>query len=1532
MNRLIPVVTIFLLFCLCTNLSLASSHSVNTDNLAKDGISPKNSEPIKVFRNFKSLEKYDTPVIKNKKQKPKLKEEGFQFNSVDSLLNKKWLDMATNTFNAIEQANNYIDVLTKDGLGVLPVAIRPIEVSNVKYTMGIAKAVFKPAYTELIVFLKVDTPRGTLILGADNIKLSHEGGIIGDAKLNLISQFRMNINDGKLIVTLKGSFETPATYATIDCSGFKELTIDADVKFSDELLFPVNKAGKKKLGYVEGSFKTVASDWNDIIVNVSLPEFGVKGLEGTTFKLNTAVLDFSDLRNDEAVPQEYINTYYANAPDLWRGVYVESLEVILPKAFKKRNNDKRVSFSGTKMIIDDAGVTGTFEANNILSIDEGSASKWQFSLDYFKVGLQRNAIIEGEFNGEMILPVSKVGRLKYNAFIRPDEYTFQVSKTEGLDFDVWNANVYLTPDSFIEMTIRDDEFRPKATLHGAVSIASGLKENNDDSVADKDKTVNFKGIVFEKMVIQTEAPKFSVEYFGYQGKQKLANFPVSLNEVGLRLKGGNVAELVFDISINLTSEGDGGNGGGSKLSIKAKLEEDNGRERWKYDGIDLERLFIKMEVAGLELKGAIFIFEDDPKYEKGFAGAVGAKYPVGNGFEVEAKVLFGRTDTFRYWYTDAQVTLPTPIPIFSVFGINSFGGGFYNRMKMAGIDRSANGAYENIGTSISGVIYEPSETNGFGMKASLGLILISGESLFNATVEFGIAFRRSGGIQEIYFKGEGNILSSIPSDYYERLTEKLGKLSEGYETMLASYKPEGRIAANVFIKHDFENGIFHATSELYINLGFLKGVGPNGRAGWLDFYSGPDDWHMLIGTPDDPIGTKLDIGILKEETRAYFMTGTDLPGSPPPPPMVAKLLGVDAAKLDYMRDLNKLDSGRGMALGMHWAMTTGDLKFLIFYARFDAGFGFDIMLKDYGDAHCKGSSKSIGMDGWYANGQAYAYLQGKVGIKVKIFGKRKKFTIFSGSGAILMQARLPNPTWVKGYFRGRYKILGGAIKGSFRFKVTVGKKCEVVGESVLEGIVVIGDIVPKEGESEIDVFAAPQVVFNLPINKAFELPDDKGDHKYKIMFDKFELSKDGKVLDGELEWVEGNESVLFYSHDLLPANSELKVTVQIHFEEYVKGKWEVIKDNGQTAVELKEVTFTTGEAPKDIPLSNVTYMYPVLGQKNFYPKEYKYGYVQLNRGQPYLFEGLDGWSKSMILKSSTGTQIVKTFTYSQAKKQLVFEMPKQTEFDQEYELGIMLLPPGNNGQSSLTESYVKKSLGDDSEQGNDVEIRSKSIDKLSVKEEERELLTYNFSTSVYKTFKDKIKDMKKLQDLYKDLSVFELILIHDVEIQEPFDIVELVGTRYSGNLPLISPKALIDEDYFKKDIYPLLYESYPLLGTIVVNREVNNLGVPPIRGVEPMTSYVSYLENEADSFISNYNPYSYNLTHYYYQDYLDLRTGLILMDDPVLLRRHENLVFETFPLMRYGDYKTSLQYVLPGQVQKSKAQTIKFFNPKHKID
>ncbi len=1517
-----------IVFCICILFNFVVQAN-EMDTTEPEGNTVSVAElPPKNFRNFESLEKFNT--IENNKTDTTEQSEGFELNNAKD---EQLLNDAQEVFDKIESTNNFIDYLSQEELSELPVGITPYKNNNVSYTVGIAKVKFKPKYAILTVFLKMTTPKGDLFFGSDDIKLSSAGGLLGDTRLNLISNFKINFNNGKAVLTLKGGLATQSTYALIDCAGFKDLFLNANIKFLGDQVFPVDQNGKKiNNRYLESDFNISISDWNDLLAEVSLPPFGIKGLKNTSFHMEKAVIDLSDLRNHENQPQEYLSKYYGANPLLWRGVYIQTLNVSLPKAFANKSNNQRTTFAATDMIIDEQGITGNFISENLLSINDGSASGWQFSIDRFAFQIEANAILRGEFDGEISLPVSTVDKLQYKALIQEDVYNFRITSLEDLTFDTFRSKVTLTRDSFIEMEFISDALRPKASLNGSFDLISGLSKKEDSKTKN---TVNFKGLYFEKLVLQTESPKISVGNFGIKKEKNqdlsLAFFPVNLNDVALNTPTENNLELAIDFSINLSSETDGGNGGSAKLILKAKQDNDRGIDRWKYDGIDLERIGINMQVPGLKLKGDITIFEDDATYGTGFAGGVSAQFTTGINLGVETKVLFGKTEDFRYWFADGSVTLPTGIPIFPGFAANSFGGGFYNRMRMSGVNRNpSEDTTSFIGTSTSGVVYEPYNQNGFGMKASMGIITQNSEELFHANVEFGISFLRSGGLQEIYFKGEGELITALPNDFYDKVSAKLEKIADNKES-ITPFQPEGSMSANVFISYDFVNDVFHGTSELYINFGILEGIGANGRAGWLDFYVSPDKWHLLVGTPSDPVGVKLDIGILKLETRSYFMTGVDIPGSPPPPSYIASALGVDASKLDYTRDLNLLESGKGLAFGTRYDVSTGDLRFLIFYARFDAGIGFDVMVKDYGDAHCKGSTEQIGLNGWYANGQAYGYLAGKVGLRIKILGRKKNVSIFSGSAAVLMQARLPNPFWMRGYFGGTYRVLGGLVKGSFRFKVELGDKCEIVGD-VLDGIVVIGDMTPKTGATDVDVFAAPQVSFNLQINKQIQIPDDTGDHTYRIMLDTFEITQNGTPIKGEVEWNRSNSLATFYSHEILPPKTELKSFVQLHFEELINGKWQVIKDNGNPAVETKEITFVTGVAPKTIPKHNIAYMYPVAEQQYFFTKEYNTGYINLKRGQQYLFDAVPNFEKTVTITDASGQSKAQQFTYNTANKQLVFDLSTGLSTQTQYQVDITLIPSENsNIEDSLSESYTASDLGQgDEEHQNLVEVRNNTLSDVAIKGEERKLLDFKFKTSSFTKFSKKMKALKKTKALYDHVPYpYGIALSTKIEPSEPFDLIELVGSPLSGGKPLIQPEALLKDNYYKNKIYPLLYEDYPMHNTFQVTRDTDVVGIPPKEGVKPRSSYLTYLENEVSQH--QYNtviPFRHDLSLYYYQDYVDLRTqllqsGMEWQNNP----KHVDFVTNSFPVMRKGYYDTKLQYRLPGQQITGSSYFKKYENP-----
>src|SRR5690606_30782920 len=245
-------------------------------------------------------------------------------------------------------------------------------------------------------------------------------------------------------------------------------------------------------------------------------------------------------------------------------------------------------------------------------------------------------------------------------------------------------------------------------------------------------------------------------------------------------------------------------------------------------------------------------------------------------------------------------------------------------------------------------------------------------------------FFKGGGVRYIAFGGNGYLVTpgldlnldklkattSKMASVAKELNDKVGSIGGGlvspdgqndnsmaeiFGGIGAQAGKKGQISAHVHISYDFENRVLHGNFEMYINVagGIIKGVGEGGRAGWAVLHFAPQEWYIYVGTPDDRVGISVGIGPIRASATSYFMVGTKILGSPPPPDNVRRILKGD---YDYMSDLNALGTGAGFGFGAAFEVSTGDLTFLMFYARLDAGAGFDIMLKDYGDVRCKGSS------------------------------------------------------------------------------------------------------------------------------------------------------------------------------------------------------------------------------------------------------------------------------------------------------------------------------------------------------------------------------------------------------------------------------------------------------------------------------------------------------------------------------------------------------------------------------------------------
>lgn len=1447
----------------------------------------------------------------------------------------------------LEASNNFTDNLNHVDMNVLPAGIKKT-INNMEITLAVNHMECFLEYTQFSAFLRIKIPEENKILmfGAKDIKVSHDGDIIGDAKLILLSDIEIPISGDNVILRLKGNYNQSTrqsddlTYATIDCQGLKQLGIAAEVELSSNLCSYVESDGKvnpKKK--VTGSFQTQIDSWADLIASVSFPSFELKGLNGFVWTLQDAVVDFSDLRNSQAMqfPSGYSQYLVTGNEVLWKGVYVKNLAVTLPAQFAKGQNG-RTTFYAQNMLIDDNGVSGTFGATNILSYEDGNASGWAFSVENFSMRLMANNLEEAKFNGMLGLPISEKSRLKYEGYLSSDNsYYLKVQPVDALSFDVFQAKAEIAPNSYVKFNVVDGKFKPEAMLHGRMSVE--IVETDTSSTGKK--LTSIEGIEFRNLHLMSEAPYLTVDYLGYKGNAKLANFPISIRELAFQTSGTQAA-LIVGVDADL---GDKIFKGSTKLKIVGEIESGQ-LQRWKFSRIDVEDIHLKATIAEIiNLDGTLKILNDDPIYGEGFGGSIKVQFteksPLKN-VSGEMRALFGHKG-FHYWFVDGIANISGKgIPIGPALNLTGFGGGIVYKMKPQG---TAVGSAEQKALTPTSMIYVPDSTYALGIKAATAFN-IGSEGIGNGEACFELAFNKSGGLNYAGFYGFAEFVANVPGvadlqknigekyqkivDLEKKATGNLSKKAISELEQKKQYDPnaaasmytdndklgKGNFTASLGLQYNFQESSFHATFELYVNAagGLLTGAGQNNRAGWAVLHIDPKDWYLHLGTPTDRIGLKFGIGkILNIQTGSYLMVGTQIPAAPGVPLQVASILQEDLQNLDYMKDLNQIQAGKGFAFGSSLSINTGDLTFLILYAHYMAGAGFDVMMKDYGDAQCKGKSGAIGLDGWYANGQAYAYLQGELGVKVNLWFMKAKVPIMTTDFAALLQAKLPNPSSFKAYIAIKAKALG-LVSVNCRFKMLIGEDCDLVipGGSPLD-MAMINDLSPTDKSRDINVFTAPQATFNMAIGKPFNMQDDQGEHTFRLKLKDFVLKNGDKTINGDIKWSQDADIASFYSHEVLPSQNDITATVSVSFEEKKNDRWAAVYTAGKEAIESKTITFKTSDAPDDIPIQNIVYAYPVVEQKYYLDGESRNGYIQLQFGQNYLFPA--EYENLVKIKDKSGSESTVSFTYNESKKRIEFTMP-ETQKKSAYNVSLLLTNKGVTIPNTSTKQTTRLESND-----------SISIDSKFATAETRtdlgiELLSYDFSTSRYATFNEKMNSIQKSTPVVNKLSSDVLMFEYETIDMEPFDVADLTGTAQSENIPLINVSATLEDSYYKNQIYSLLYQDYPVDGNIrIKNRDANILGVPPTKALPIMSSYLSRIESGlTDELVIKRFPYYYNLPQAYKGDFLDLQNQVINS----YLKNTSNSSFRKFlnagfPFILPGNYGIRLQYVMPGNVKGTSA-------------
>ncbi|MDN4163871.1 hypothetical protein QWY31_00080 [Cytophagales bacterium LB-30] len=1443
---------------------------------------------------------------------------------VDSI--RYFINRANSLFHKVKDDNRFTDIINAQVARDLPIGIRK-EIGGIEYIIIIDKIYFERdgAYIDAFMSLEVPNSVNRLTFMGKRIKFSQTAGIEGVATVYLLDDYVVKFNNQSLIRFKKADMAS-GTVAKWDCFGFKELTIDAEIEFSRDWIRPVDGQGEElSTGRVIASFASTITDWNNLIAEVNIPDFKLSSLQSASFRVERAVFDFSDLQNASTMsfPASYPSDYHAGGANakLWRGVFLERLSVRLASQFDAKEGGEPTIIQASNVLLDNTGFSGLIQAREVLSIDKGDASGWAFSVDSLSIHLVSNQLVEANFKGAIEVPIAKEQKnFSYSAIIDPENhYYFTIATDESIETNLWAAELTLYESSTLEIGVIDKKFKPRATLHGQMTIDAPLAEGSETKLS-------LAQIDFEHLQISTEAPYITVGAFAVgseSAQQKLAAFPISISEVGIS-RSNNVYSLDLRIHVNLSKSED--SGFSAETSVSARASYDPNRQRkLQLEEILINEAIVDVDNGAFALRGSIFIYRDDPTYGKGFQGSIEATFTP--GLTVEANAIFGNTGTYRYWYVDALAGFETGIVIFPGFAIYGFGGGAYYHMRQAGFDTS-NKTY--IGKTTSGIVYEPHEETHLGLKASVNIGTHPSDMAFNGSATFEISFTQSGGIQQASFLGEAFMMTPALDKSIGDLKEKCKALSENLET--DESKPldaanGASIYARLYVLFDNANNTLHGNMDVYVNVagGAMKGIGENGRAGNMVMHFSPSVWYVYIGNPDDRVGLNM-LGLF--ETGSYMMVGNSIPGSPSPPDKVGAILGRD--DLNAMRDLNALGNGAGFAFGSYMAINTGDLNFLMFYAKFAAEVGFDIMLKNYGEGtRCAGSDSPIGINGWYASGQAYAYLEGKIGIRVDLKFYKGSYDILDIGAAALLQAQLPNPVWMRGIVGGSYNILNGLVKGKCDFEVEIGQKCTIVSGSPLGGIAIIAQVTPSQGESEVNVFNKPQAIFNYPVDEVFEFVDlEDTPRAFRIKLEKMQVLNGSAAVLGDLEWSPEKDVVAFRSFEVLPPEKQLKVRAVVSFQEKVNGAWQSVKTtNGAVLYESKEATFTTGPAPDYIPEENVVVQYPLKGQANFYKNEYATGYLQLETGQKYLFEPSAEW-KQRVRFTSTNNKVQEVSpSYRESDRKVLFPIPAGLVNGKSYTLQIINVPANKQGAvNANVDSVITKEV--DTELI-DLEIKTQNAEEALVILEEKQLYKSYFRSSTYSTFRQKYEAITKYSTIKEPIVLrvnkdaqgrvigFEYLegvheLLTGMSFTEGFDAYELKG--------LLEIRDNLANEWFTTYINPLVYAGYPVRNFTIDWRNPNALGIPPAKAIVIANTEAipAIQEDNLSSYGAPANGTAYlryQLPLTMFKDYGNMQQKAVNYLATVgYLDWAHRIVFTPFTPVLRGTYTISLRYKLPGNM------------------
>lgn len=1318
------------------------------------------------------------------------------------------------TYEKIAQAKNYISSIAelfKNNELTLPIGIKA---DKKKYTICIEEIYRDVDKSGTVQYVKaicvIPLQGGKNLLAFEGIvQIEGENGIGTHGKLSLVSTNKMALGSQSSLYFCEGSS------ISFSCGGFDRAHANLMFGINDRDVYRIDDGGNPK-GRLTFETEADFSDFDDFTVTLNFKDnIRIKGLDGFTIQLENAVLDQSCVSTPAIVdfPSGYFGGENADADrKTWRGIAIGQAKLVLPK-FSSQQTEAASVVGMEHVIIDGFGFTGKAVAQDIVKDGQLKTGEWSMSVTGFSLSLLKGKIDGAGFSGKInVPPFGANSLLNYEATYIQSEKAFKIKADLGgnRDFPLFCGNLSFDKTSSIEVELRDGSVYPTILANGTLSVVAPIGKD----------TANTKLVLpdlrFENLRISRDAPVFDIGRIALSNNKEtseMTGFKLVLNDINT-VHDSDGSGVYVNASVCLTDQFTG----------TAGLNLYGDADRWKFRKVKVGSINVAYNTPAYSINGGVEFKDGDEIYGKGFRGDL--EFKLIDKFTLNAVGVFGKKDGFKYFLTDVfyetnptgGLTIP---PALNFYGV---GGGLYNHMK-----QTFGGQTTDFGKSLTGINYVPNQDAGMGFMARTKFNLFKNSALLDADVTFEMQFTKDWGLEFIQLRGEATMISAeAQQELLNGIKQKIDKVKSAtggivqFDDSELARKPEkdGALTSTIGIKYDIDNDVFTAKMNSFLDVaGVVTGRNANNQMGMADAYFSKDKWYTYIGTSKERLGISL-LGIA--DAGGYFMIGSDVPELTLPEKMVGKIPSNMFGDAKSRKEGSRLTSGSGMAFGADLSVNF-DATLPPFYASLGVGMGTEMLLKKYSTmAHCSGMQGPIGINGWYAQAQAWAWVDAAIGMRLNLFHKERKFEIIKAAMAAYLAGAGPNPFYFAGAVGGEFRLLGGLVKGKCNFDFTVGEKCDIEGGSPF-GEDVIAQLTPMDKSEGVNVFLAPQLILNVPADDEMTIEDEQGRKDiYRVTVAEFWIKNmhTGKNVSFKKS-VEKERRVLTYDpEEPFESQQNYNIYAKVAFERKDGNKWvPVYGDDAKPYYEDKLVEFKSGDRPNYIMQEHVKYAYPADRQYNFLSKEYNQAYVMVSENYSYLFaaDRTKDYDQKVQFTPFEGATQTSSFSYKSVSgvDGVVFEIDIPTDkinLSQNtiYNMAIINVPKRKMAADAniitKDKDMAKSKPNKDTEVTESKHEAEGNLEML----EQTEIYAVDFRTSSYKTFREKMGSFDVGNAVLWQEYVPVYNLVSNIENNryngEMFDNCEYDYYNLNNNLVSFEPD-YNNTEYYNKRIADILYEN-----------------------------------------------------------------------------------------------------------------------------